>query len=330
MSFYDIDEIIVIGSGNWGLALATLFAKKIRTRVWTIDEATAKHINKNRQKPGHFFNFPVPHKIIIEKKYTSLIDERKTLIIMAVPSGQVESVAVELAGLVKKPLILSVSKGFDAHSQATLTELIKRNIPDATVLVLSGPTIAEDVAQNKPTRAVLACDNLMCLAIVKTALKNEVIAFEVSRNPSHHEICAALKGLVAIAIGITDKLDLGVNAQGIIMVQGMKETGRILSFLGIPRDMAYGISGAADLIATCIAPNSRNRRLGWYLAEGLTLQQAVKKVGMTVEGVAMAQTIRTLWSLNLAIPLIQTVNDILEGKYKDIKREMIKIITASD
>lgn len=90
--------------------------------------------------------------------------------------------------------------------------------------------------------------------------------------------------------------------------------------------MAYGISGAADLIATCISSSSRNRRLGLYLAQGMTLQQAVDKVGMAVEGVAMAQTIRTLWSLNIAIPLIQTVNVILEGRTEDIRQEVIRMI----
>ena len=142
---------------------------------------------------------------------------------MAVPSSQVRIAAGELANHSTAPLVLSVSKGFDARQQCTMSELIKREIPGASVVVLSGPTIANEVAEGKPTRAVLAGEDLMHLALVKEALRNDVISFEVSRNPTHHEVCAALKGIVAMAAGMADGLELGTNIQGVLMAEGLRE-----------------------------------------------------------------------------------------------------------
>jgi len=244
-----------------------------------------------------------------------------------VPSGQVTTAARELSQHAKNPLVLSVSKGFDAQRQCTMSDLINSEIPGASVVVLTGPTIANEVAEVKPTRAVLACKDLMTLALVKNALhNNNVISFEVSRNPTHHEICAALKGIVAIAVGIAEGLNLGCNAQGIIITEGIHELATVASFFGIPHTAAYGTSGAADLIATCISKDSRNVRLGRYLAEGNSLQQALDEVGMAVEGVAMSKTIEMLWSLDVLIPLIHMVNNIILGKTCNIDEEFRKFI----
>ena len=329
MKVHQIEEIIVIGSGNWGLALAVLFANRFPVRVWTVDAKMAEHLRANRQAPGHFFSCPIPESIVIEEKFGSPLDEQRALVVIAVPSGQMQSVAGELGRHASRPLVVSVSKGFNADQQCTMSEVIRREIPEATVIVLSGPTIAREVAEGKPTRAVLAGKDLSHLALVKEALHNDVIFFEVSPDPAHHELCAALKGLVAIAVGMADRLALGANAQGVIMMEGIQEMGQVLSFFGVHNTVAYGCSGAADLIATCISPNSRNRRLGGYFAEGLGLQEALDKVGMTVEGVAMSQTIETLWSLNVSIPLINMVNSVLLGRHRDVTQELIAVISGT-
>lgn len=326
MATHTVEEIIVIGSGNWGLALAKVFSQRLPVRVWAIDEEMARKVEAERHAPSHYCRVALPDSIVIEPKYAGPFDEMKTLVIMAVPSGVAPSVARELAGVAKQPLVLSVSKGFDAEQQCTISELIQREIPDATIVILSGPTIAGEVAEGKPTRAVLASDDLMHLAVVKEALKNDVISFEVSRDPAHHEICAALKGLVAMAVGMADGLELGANAQAILMTEGIHEMGIVASFFGMPQSIAYGLSGAGDLIATCIAPDSRNRRLGAYLAQNMTLQEALDAVGMTVEGVAMSQTIETLWSLDVSIPLVHFVNAAIRGRIKDVRQAICDLI----
>ena len=321
-----VEQIIVIGAGNWGIALASLFSKSLPVRVWAKDEAGAKTLiaASSAKTNQNTANKP----LTFEAKFGTDFDPTKTLVIIAVPSGQVRAVARELRHHARAPLILSVSKGFDAERQCTVSEIIKQEIPEACVVVLTGPTIANEVAAGKPTRAVLACENLMHLAMVKAALQNEVIAFEVSRSPTHHEILAALKGLVAIAAGIASGLDLGANIQGVLMTQGLRELAEVASFFGIPQTVAYGISGSGDLITTCISPDSRNRRLGVLLAKGRTLAAALEEVGMTVEGVAMSKTIETLWSLDVSIPLFHLVNALLSDRAPDVRTGMCNLIAS--
>ena len=321
-----IDQIVVIGSGNWGLALASLFSGNRPTRVWTVDQAMADAINAHRDRPGDFFPYPLPDSVAVECKYATAVDPAATLFILAVPSSIVAEAATELAGVAAEPLVLSVSKGYDAHRLCTMSALIAQQIPGAAVVVLTGPTIANEVAEGKPTRAVLAGDDLMHLAMVKDALKNDVISFEVSRSPSHHEVCAALKGIVAIAVGMADGLDMGANIQGILMTEGLKEMAAVTSFFNIPESFAYGVSGAGDLITTCISPDSRNRRLGQAIARGLSSDQALLEVGMTIEGLAMSQTIETLWSLDVSIPLFHMVNRIVGGERDDIRRQLSDLL----
>src|SRR3990172_8521481 len=204
-----IEAIVVIGSGNWGLTLASLFSACRPTRVWTNDAATASRLNVNRNDPSPTHPRPLPKSLIVEEKYAVDFDPDKTLVVLAVPSGQVRAASRELGQHAVSPLILSVSKGFDAEQQRTMSEVIQDEIPGACVVVLTCPTIANEVAQGKPTKAILACEELMHLALVKEALRNDVIFFEVSRNPQHHEICAALKGIVAIAAGLAGGVGLG-------------------------------------------------------------------------------------------------------------------------
>ena len=323
-----VEEVLVIGSGNWGLSLANLFARSYPVRVWTLDAEIAHQLNTNRAEPGVFYRYPIAESIRIEAKYTGPRDETRTLLILAVPSSQMRSAAQELAGHVVAPLVLSVSKGFDAEWQCSMSEVIRRVIPTASVVVLTGPTIANEVAEGKPTRAVLAGEDLSSLALVKSALRNNVISFEVSRHPAHHEICAALKGIVAIGVGMADGLELGTNLQGVLMTQGIREMGLVASFFGVPAETAFGISGAADLITTCISPDSRNRQLGALLAQDLTVGEALTKVGMTVEGVAMSRTIETLWALDVSIPLFHMVNAVVLGECTDVRKELTGLIAT--
>ena len=116
-----IEAIIVIGSGSWGLTLASLFSKSRPTRVWTIDAATAKHLNENRRDPSPIHPRSIPESMIVEEKYATDFDPHRTLVVLAVPSGQVRAVAKELGQHAVHPLVLSVSKGFDAEQQRTMS-----------------------------------------------------------------------------------------------------------------------------------------------------------------------------------------------------------------
>jgi len=317
-------EAIVIGAGNWGRPIAGLLSGNVPVRLWTIDQREAESLNARYEQL-----WPKAKRvceIVIEPKFASSFSEDDTLIVMAVPSSQIPSVAEELARHTTRPTILSVSKGFDIDWFCTPSGMIIRQIPRAMVVCLTGPTIANEVAVGMPTTAVLSSDHLAVLARIKEGLRNDVINFEVARNPRQHEVCAALKGIVAIGVGMADGLSLGVNFQSVVIARGIKEMVRIASFFDIPKDIVYGLSGIGDVMTTCMSHNSRNRKLGYFIGKGLKLQEALDRVEMTVEGVAMAKTIQTLWSLDVSIPVFHFINDAIFDKKLDLRREFIDVL----
>jgi glycerol-3-phosphate dehydrogenase (NAD(P)+) len=317
---------IVIGAGNWGRPLAGLLARNVPVRLWTIDHAEADSIIARRDELLH--KNSRAQKIVIEPKFTSNIAEQDTLIVMAVPSSQVSDVAAELASHTTAPTVLSLSKGFDIDRFCTPGGMIVRQIPKAKVVCLTGPTIANEINMGLPTTAVLSSDHLAELARVKEVLRNDVINFVIDRNPVHHEVCAALKGIVAIGVGMAEGLELGINFQSVVITQGIKEMTRIASFFDIPEEVVYGLSGIGDVMTTCMSPDSRNRKLGCLIGRGLSLKEALTQVQMTVEGVSMSKTIETLWSLDVSISLFHFIDNAIFNKNPDLRGDFIKLIRS--
>ncbi len=318
-----IKQAVVIGAGNWGSVLARLIARNVPVRLWAEnDQLCAQAAEKLARGNGQA-------NISVQTKFSGGLDEEKTLVVMAVPSSAVRSVAEELGQRCTRPLILSVSKGFDSESFCTPSQLISSVIPGAVVVSLTGPTIANEVAQDLPTVAVLSSDHLASLAMVKNVLKNDVIRFATGRNPNHHELCAAMKGIVAIGVGMAEGLNLGVNFQAVIITMGISEMARVASFFDIPMEVVYGLSGVGDTITTCLSHDSRNRKLGVLLGKGLSLADALKEVKMTVEGVAMSKTIETLWALDVSIPLTHFINSAVFGRVRDLRTGFMSLVKGS-
>ena len=145
------------------------------------------------------------------------------------------------------------------------------------------------MAAGLPSKAVLASHDLTALTKVARSLRNQTLIFELSRDVDGVELCAALKGVIAVGVGIVDGLALGDNMTALLMTSGLREFVEIAEFLEIRHKTIYGIAGLGDLITTCISPNSRNRRFGRLLGQGVSTEEALKQVGMVVEGVQMAR-----------------------------------------
>jgi glycerol-3-phosphate dehydrogenase (NAD(P)+) len=166
------------------------------------------------------------------------------------------------------------------------------------------------------------------LFLLQDVLENPVLQFEFSRDVFGIELASSLKGLIAIAVGIADGLNFQTNIFGLIMTYGLREFTTVMNFLGVSPDTAYGIAGMGDLITTCISENSRNRKFGKYLAQGYSRDAALQKVGMEVEGVSMAKTIKKLAKFNLSIPLISCITRIIFEDVKDIKKELMTTLNS--
>ncbi len=318
-------KIIIIGAGNWGTTLAILFSKKHKIYLWTIDQDEADRINSNHANPL-FNNTKLSDNIIVEKKFSRKIN-KDDIVIIAIPSRKIESLTDEfLENNETEFIAINASKGVEHSTLKTVSETVLSKLEKVRFANLSGPTIARELIENLPAKAVLASEDVILLFYLQKVLENDILKFEFSRDVKGIELAASLKGLFAIAVGMCDGLGFKTNIFGLIMTYGLREYEIVMKFLGVPISTVYGIAGMGDLITTCISENSRNRKFGKFLAQGYARDEALEKVGMEVEGVSMAKTIQKLAKFNLSIPLISCITKIIFEDIKDIKSELITTI----
>ena len=323
----ELGKIIVIGSGNWGTTLAMIFSKKQKVYLWTINEKEANEINEKHESqflPG----IKLPANIIVEKKFSRKID-KNDIVIIAIPSRFIEDITDEfIAHQADEFVIVNASKGVEHKTLKTIWETIMVKMPKIKFANLAGPTIARELAEGIPAKAILAARDVALLFQLQQKFENDILKFEFSRDIKGVELASALKGLIAIAVGMADGLGFKTNIFGIIMTYGVNEFVTIMKFLGVYHKTAYSIAGIGDLITTCISENSRNRKFGKLLAQGYSTEEALEEVGMVVEGVSMAKTINKLAKFNLSIPLISCVTRIIFEDVEDVRKEMLDTLNS--
>lgn len=318
-------KIYVLGAGNWGTTLALVFAKKNQVVLWTNTKDEADQINLDKENKQFLPGFILPDSITAEQKYTSKIEEGDILIV-GVPSRKVTEICQELKSHNYSDLIyVNVSKGVQHKSLKTIHEIVKEILPSVRFANLSGPTIAREIAEGLPAKAVLASDNIELLFYLQSQLENSQLFFEFSTDVKGIELTSSLKGLIAIAVGIADGLGYKTNIYGLLMTKGLAEFYKLMKFFNVNPKTVYGIAGMGDLITTCLSENSRNRQFGKLLAQGFSVNDALEKVGMEVEGVSMAKTVMKLTRLNISLPLISFVVDAINGE-ADIKNDLLEVL----
>ncbi len=322
-----LGKIIVIGSGNWGTTLSKIFSENNKVYLWTIDKKEADKINKKNESP-FLPNIKLPENIIVEEKFSRQI-EPTDVVVIAIPSRFIESLTNEfIINNITNCIIVNASKGVEHTTLKTVWETMMDRIPTLKFANLSGPTIAREIAEDIPAKAILAARDIALLFQLQQKLENNLLKFEFSRDIKGVELASALKGLIAIAVGIADGVGFKTNVFGVIMTYGVHEFVTIMKFLGVYHKTAYSIAGMGDLITTCISENSRNRKFGKLLGLGHSRDEALQEVGMVVEGVSMAKTIDKLAKFNLSIPLISCVTRIIFEDVKDVKKELLTTLNS--
>ena len=304
-------KIIVIGAGNWGTVLANIFAETQKVYLWTLTQKEADEINTHRENKQFLPDIKLSENIHAEQKYARAI-EPNDIVIVAVPSRKIQELVIELKeNGYERFILLNASKGVRHDNLQTIGEIINDILPYVRFANLTGPTIARELAQGLPAKAVLASKDIDLLFSLQKNLKNSLLFFEFSTDVKGVELASSLKGLIAIATGMVDGLGYETNVYGLIMTYGLAEFASLMDFLCVDSKTVYGIAGMGDLITTCMSENSRNRQFGKLLAEGYTTEDALSKVGMEVEGVSMAKTVRKFTTLQLQLPLISLVSEII-------------------
>ena len=309
-------KITVLGSGGWGTALALLLLENGNdVTLWSYTEEESRVLRETRENPM-LKGVPLP----AELKLTTDMAVVKGcgLVVMATPSFAVRSTAAKLKALVDPGTILvSVSKGIEKDSSLRLSQVIEEEIGDkCPVVVLSGPSHAEEVGRHIPTGVVAAAEDLEVARQVQDLFMNHRFRVYTSDDRTGTEICAALKNVIALCAGCCDGMGCGDNTKALLMTRGMAEMARLGVALGGRKETFTGLAGMGDLIVTCCSMHSRNRRCGILIGQGKPVQEAIREIGAVVEGYYAAANARALAQrAGVEMPIAQAAYEVLyEGR----------------
>ncbi len=238
------------------------------------------------------------------------------LVISAVPMAGVPELVDRLGALALPPstLLVTATKGLDAATTLTPSQIFRAAFPHQAVVVLSGPNLSVEIEQGLPAATVVASDQPDAAEAVQRTLATESFRIFRSADPLGAELGGTLKNVMAIAVGVCDGLQLGANARSALITRALPELIRIGIHLGGQPETFLGLSGLGDLLATCTSPLSRNYRVGYGLAQGKPLGQILKELGSTAEGVNTAQVVMAIARRDqLVLPICQQVEQLLRG-----------------
>ncbi len=305
----------VIGGGSWGTGLAIQLHRN-DYQVWMqdINEERVAEINqehKNSYLPG----IDLPADIKATTKVAEAVRGAE-LVVVVVPSHVVRQAAENLQGLIaEEAIVVSAAKGMEVETQLRMSEVLREELDDKLkerIVVLSGPSHAEEVVLNHPTAVVVAHEREKLARQVQDVFMSET--FRVYTNPDvvGVELGATVKNIIAIAAGIADGLDYGDNAIAALVTRGIAEIKRLGVAMGANSMTFAGLTGLGDLIVTCTSEHSRNRRLGYKLGAGKTLEEALEEMDMVAEGVKSTQAIFELvQQKEVEMPIVTQVQQIL-------------------
>ena len=311
-------NIAIIGSGSWGVALAIHLAKLGNNiKIWSFMEEERDLIN-NEHKCKFLPNITLPKNITCSTDYKEVID-KSSFILHVTPSKFTRSTFKQYKEYVQNKPIIICSKGFEKDTMLTLDEVIKEEIPNAKIAVLSGPSHAEEVSIAVPTVLVVASEYDSVLKLVQDTFMSDKMRIYTSRDVKGVELGGALKNIIAFCAGVAAGIGLGDNTFAALITRGLAELSRLGVALGGQKETLYGLSGLGDLIVTCLSEHSRNRKAGKLIGQGKSLEETKKEVGMTIESIDNIEVAHELGKLhNIEMPIVEAVYGIL---YKGLKPE---------
>lgn len=277
-------NIFILGSGSFSLAIANMavYNKNNNVTVWSAFKQEIDDIIKYGEHRDKLPGVKISEKI----SFTDDISKAKDaeIIIFGIPSSFVRDVAEKVKPFSDKcRCIVNTGKGFDGKTNEVLSKVISDTIPEKPVVVLSGPSHAEEVAVGIPTAVVVASNDIKSAKYIQEALSTPTFRIYTGNDPLGSEIGGALKNIIALCAGICDGLGCGDNTRALLMTRGITEIARLGVAMGAKTETFAGLTGLGDLIVTCTSMHSRNRRAGILIGQGVKADEAVKQIG-TVEG----------------------------------------------
>ena len=310
-------KISVLGAGSWGTALSLLlYNNGHEVTLWSALEYEVEMLREKREHTSKLPGVSLPAEMEITTDREKSLKE-PDVAVLAVPSPFTRSTAHQMAPFVREnQKIVNVAKGVEEKTLMTLSEIIEEEIPNADVCVLSGPSHAEEVGKGIPTTCVVSSRTRETAEYLQGIFMSPVFRVYTTPDILGVELGGALKNVIALAAGTADGLGYGDNTKAALITRGIAEIARLGVKMGAKAETFYGLSGIGDLIVTCASVHSRNRKAGFLMGQGRTMEEAMKEVEMVVEGVYSAKAAKGLAEkYEVEMPIITEVNKVLfEGK----------------
>jgi glycerol-3-phosphate dehydrogenase (NAD(P)+) len=307
-------KIAIIGSGSWGTALANLIALNAKEAIIISSNLEViKDINHNSKNDAYLPNIFLASNVSATNNIS--IIKQVEMIFIVVPAKHVRTVLNEIRNLsVNAPLIIC-SKGLEQDSLLLMSEVVEEILPQSKVAILSGPNLALEVAQNKPSATTIACLDLALANEVVNILKNPNFIPFISKDIITNQICGAAKNILAIASGIFMGKNLGENARATLITRGIVEINHLAHKKGGHKEGILSLGGIGDIFLTCNSIKSRNTSLGMELVKNKDLNDILSKRSSVAEGVYAAQSIYELaQKLEVSMPICNAIYDLIARK----------------
>ena len=311
-------KVAVMGAGSWGTTFAKILADAGNdVTIWARREDVAEEINTQHRNGDYLPGIKLPKSLKAE------IDPAKAMadaeqVYLAVPSQSLRGNLTEWGSAVPQTAILvSLMKGVEKETGLRMSEVIAEvtKADEDRIVVVSGPNLSLEIAQEQPTASVAASSNKVSARAVATAASNNYFTTFTNKDVIGTEFGGILKNLIAVAIGIVNGVGYGENTKASIMTRGLAEISRFARAYGAKKKTMVGLAGLGDLIATSESPLSRNHKAGEMLGKGYTLREVTKRLSQTAEGLAsVAPVLKLAEDKGVRMPIVEQVLAVIEGR----------------
>lgn len=304
-------NIAIIGSGSWGVALAIYLAKiGHNVKIWSFAKEEADLIN-NEKKCMFLPKATIPDNVICSLDFKEVI-EGSEIVLVVTPSKFTRNTVNQFKPYITDQQVIVCSKGLEKGTLKTLTEILEEELPNNMIGALSGPSHAEEVSLAIPTAIVIASKHDELLNNIQLSFMSETMRIYTSHDIKGVELGGALKNIIAFCAGIAAGLNLGDNSFAALATRGLVEITRLGTKMGADKDTFYGLTGLGDLIVTCLSEHSRNRKAGYLIGQGKTIEEAKSEVGMTIESIDNIEVAHELAKkYDVEMPIVEAVYNVL-------------------
>ncbi len=313
-----IKNISIIGDGGWGTTLAIyLNAQGYSVRMWGAFEDYTREVARTRDNSKFLPGIKIPRNIVWDSNLQGAIAHGQ-LIVLASPSQYLSGVLKRIRVLDhKNKIFISVVKGIDIDSLKRMSQIILDELGNVPLAVLSGPTIASELARGIVTTAVIASKDQALAAKLQKVFHSKIFRIYTNTDVIGVELGGSVKNVIALACGVCDGLGLGTNAKAAVLSRGLAEMARLGHALGAKKETFFGLAGLGDLVTTCVNAQSRNRTVGEAIGRGKDIATLLKSMSMVAEGVGTAKALyRLSRKLKVKMPISEEVYRIIYQRKK--------------